>query len=237
MTPNIAFLDTETGGLNPHTDALLEIGLHLPHAPHLDLSSVILPDPDLNITDGAKRVNGWPKAYEGRAKITEPEAILLLQRRLKEENVRVLVCHNAPFDTAFIKSAAHRARKLLEEQPEPKPFSLPRTLCTMSMGAAMNAMGAFSEDKQIPSLDFLLKELCPGFRRPRPHTALDDAKATAEVYQAMLLALKGASAILNTFNHNPINEPKQQETQQNNNQNPQNQKPSFHSRGWNRIGQ
>lgn len=182
-----AFLDTETGGLNPSQHALLEVGLHFPSNPIRDLSLAIWPDPSLQITEQSMKVNGYPRSYEGRERHTESEALQLVTQRLKEINPKILVCHNAPFDTAFLKFSSNRSGIALQ---------LPRTFCTMSMGAALNALGGFSEDRDVPSLDFLLKELCPGYVRPNPHRAVDDAKATALVYQAMIDRLHFAANLL-----------------------------------------
>lgn len=234
----IAFLDTETGGLNPHTDALLEVGFLVPENPKLSFSAVINPCPTLQITDRSKLVNGWPKAYEGRERLEESTVLLLLHRRIAESGVKLLVCHNAPFDISFLKAAAQRSRPAFEREPDSPTFTLPRTLCTMAMGHALNLMGAFSEDRPCPSLDFLLAELCPGFQRPKTHNALDDARSTEAVYNSMKFALQSAGAMVSTFNYQTV--PTEHTNNQNHNEKTQKPTPSktnILKRGWARFGQ
>ncbi|MEI6871482.1 MAG: 3'-5' exonuclease [Verrucomicrobiota bacterium] len=168
----IAFIDTETGGLDPLTNPILEIGavfedsefeacLNVPHG--------------LLITAEAARVNGWPQSYDGRPSVCERDAITGLLAWFDHHSISHICAHNAPFDYSFLKAAA--SRSLLDVK------RIPRTLCTMSIAHACKAVGRI--DPITLSLNSVSASLgLP--KRSNVHGALEDAKRCEEIYNLMI---------------------------------------------------
>lgn len=91
--------------------------------------------------------------------------------------VAQLVAHNAAFDGEFLKAWFDRMYLFLPASP--------RVLCTVQ-----RAMWAFHEIKTLtPPTDFKLGTLCDYFGVPlsteEAHDALNDVRATVELYRAM----------------------------------------------------
>lgn len=108
----IAF-DTETTGLDPKTDHIIEIGAAVfenQHDPSDSFSTLI--NPGMHIPEGATKVNHITDEMVALAP-TEKDAInaftSFLQKYTTDELPLILVAHNATFDIAFLEEAFKRA--------------------------------------------------------------------------------------------------------------------------------
>ncbi len=100
--------------------------------------------------------------------------------------VAQLVAHNGAFDGAFLSVWYDRAGEFLPASP--------RVFCTLQ-----RAIWLFHEDKSLtPPPDFKLQTLCHYFgvtlRTSDAHDALNDVRATVELYRAMSLHIDDLSA-------------------------------------------
>ena len=135
-------VDVETGGFNPHTDALLEIaavmverdveGRWRPGCTH---SCHVEPFEGANIEPASLEFTGIDPGHPLRFAVTEREALSQIFKPVRNAvkahgcTRALLVGHNAAFDLAFVNAAAERAG--LKRNPF-HPFS---TLDTVSLAA------------------------------------------------------------------------------------------------------
>lgn len=166
-------LDTETGGLDPYQNPLLQIGCYVPNGQRFNVR--IVPPIDLIVTPESMKINGWPDSHKGHETLTEKEAITRLKELFKVHKPDWVVCHNAVFDIPFIRQAMKRTGV---------DFYLPRALCTMSFAVALDHIGGYQQSKF--SLNDLQCEFEPTYIRPQIHDASEDAKLTHIVFQRML---------------------------------------------------
>ena len=170
----LAFVDVETGGLDPHQHALLSIGAV---AEDTQFEAWLEVGPGLTVTPGAAAVNGWPKAWDGHRLVSERDAITGFLAWLDHNRIQLLVAHNAPFDCGrFLTAAA--SRSLMDVN------RLPRALCTMSIAHACKQLGRINPTAL--SLNAVAKSLGLGQNRSQIHGALEDALLCEQVYNAML---------------------------------------------------
>ncbi len=160
--------DTETTGLLPDRDAVVQIGAVRAVGRRLVAGEVFdtLVDPGRPIPATATKVHGIDDAMvRGAPAMDEAGA-----RFLEFAEGAVLVAHNAPFDMAFLRrhAAATGAR-----------FDHP-VLDTVLLGAAL-----FGRDGRL-TLDALAERLGIAIPPGGRHTALGDARATAAVFLKML---------------------------------------------------
>ena len=173
-------VDVETGGFNPVTDALLEIGavlLKIGDSGDLELGETIRyhvqPFPGAVLEPASLQITGIDPYHPLRPAIEEADALRkLFQRVRKEVKVHdckraILVGHNAFFDLQFINAAAERCR--IKRNPF-HPFSSFDTVtlagCTFGqtvLGRAVEAAGLEWDDSQA-------------------HSALYDATMTAQLF-------------------------------------------------------
>lgn len=102
---NKAYLDTETGGFESKTDALLQIALvpvidgeRLPH-----FSSYMMPPSDLIINDSALKVNGIKRIDIPSFKPEKDVLVDFCSYLEKLETKLTFTAFNAPFDLGFVK--------------------------------------------------------------------------------------------------------------------------------------
>lgn len=173
-------VDVETGGLEPKTDALLELAAVLLD---VDEQGLLVPSERINVHvepfEGGRldpvsmKINGIDVEHPLRGAVAEDEALKTfltpIRKQVKAIGARraILVGHNAAFDLAVINAAVERTG--FKRNPF-HPFS---TLDTVSLSAlavgetvlarALDAMGLSWDSKQA-------------------HGALYDAEQTAELF-------------------------------------------------------
>ena len=173
-------VDVETGGFNPATDALLEIGAVLLKIdsdgeliPGETLRYHVKPFPGAKLEPASLQVTGIDPYHPLRPAIDEADALRGLFQRVRKEvkdhdcTRAVLVGHNAFFDLQFINAAVERSG--VKRNPF-HPFSSFDTVtlagCTFGqtvLGRAVAAAGFEWDDSQA-------------------HSALYDAMMTAHLF-------------------------------------------------------
>jgi DNA polymerase III alpha subunit (gram-positive type) len=198
MINYIAF-DTETGGLDPFRNPLLQIGCYAPNGDSLNVR--VIPPVHLSITEQAKKVNGWPDSHKGYPVYDESAAIDQFQEFMARNKPQWILCHNAIFDIPFIREAIHRTNKKVY---------IPKALCTMSFAKALEYVGGYNGPSY--TLNDLIKEFAPEYNRPNTHDASEDAKATHLVFQGMLYRFDGMAKLANNVAMDRMKEIEQNST-------------------------
>ncbi len=183
-------VDVETGGFNPATDALLEIGavlLKIDSDGELTLGEMlryqVKPFPGANLEPASLQVTGIDPYHPLRPAIDEADALRGLFQRIRKElkdhdcTRAVLVGHNAFFDLQFINAAVERSG--VKRNPF-HPFSSFDTVtlagCTFGqtvLGRAVAAAGFEWDDSQA-------------------HSALYDATMTAHLFCECLRRIRSS---------------------------------------------
>jgi DNA polymerase-3 subunit epsilon len=171
--------DTETTGLDPERDEMVQIGAvrvvngRIVDGERLDT----LVNPGRPIPPGATRVHG---ISDGMVTGAPPvgEAVAAFHRFAKDA---VLVAHNAPFDLAFLRRAGTPAGLVFDHL----------VLDTVLLSAVLFGGSA------THTLDALADRLGVDIAGNLRHTALGDAVATAQVFTACIAMLEGRG--LQTF--------------------------------------
>lgn len=182
-----AYIDTETGGLNPLRNSLLQIGVYEPQSKTKE-SWYVQPYPGLVCDDGAAKVNGWPESHVGKVILEEGEALERLIRFCSGFGLTQLVAHNAGFDYMFIQCGLARHNKDMDD--------IPRFFCTQDGAERLKTIGGLQSSRL--SLDALLKELAPEYSRPQTHDAAEDAFACYLVDQGIRDRLRKLADLANT---------------------------------------
>lgn len=173
---NIAFVDTETGGLNPFQNhALLSIGLVCGQN---QFEAYIEPDlTKVSIDPEAAKVNGWPHAFVEFDKFPEREVMGEFLKFIENNQITHLAAHNCSFDYGFLLAAATRAglyRKNI----------LPRMLCTQTMAHFAKSKGVLNTPSL--ALNSVLRTLGFPDNRNAEHSAIEDAILCESIYNALL---------------------------------------------------
>jgi DNA polymerase III epsilon subunit-like protein len=169
---NLAFFDTETGGLDPRRNPLLSIGAVVSGGDAFE--AAIQPCPTLIIEKEAADVNGWP--WTDRELYPEKEVIQAFVDWHKSHKIKFLVAHNAPFDYAFLGAAISRSGLSVRD--------MPRFICTMSLAHVLQLQGRINP--ATLSLNNVAKALNLRITRGEHHGALEDATIVEQVYNAMV---------------------------------------------------
>lgn len=171
--------DTETTGLLPHKDEIVQIGAvrvlrgRIIQGETLDM----LVDPGISIPAASTRVHKITDAMvQGAPDITKAGKVFH-----HFANDAVIVAHNAPFDMAFLRRHAQRIGVTWDH-----PILDTVLLSAVVFGAS-----------ETHTLDALCDRLGITIPERLRHTALGDAQATAEVLCALLPMLKARG--LHTF--------------------------------------
>lgn len=188
----IITIDTETGGLNPLTDALLQIGAYEP-ATGARFNVYIEPAKGLRVTQQAAKVNGYPDSHAGKSVISEAEAITAFAKWLHLILPDQAWAHNAPFDYSFIR---HAIARNVDRMPGLSVESMPRFLCTMTQADQLNRCGGLPV--QSLSLNSLIKELLPDYKRSENHDASEDAYITYLIHMEMNARFDNLTKLANT---------------------------------------
>lgn len=173
-------VDVETGGLNPQTDALLELAAVLLD---VDASGKIIPVDRIqihvqpfagaNLNPVSMKINGIDIDHPFRGALDEAEALKQffqpIRQRVKLNGARraVLVGHNAAFDLAVINAACERTGN------KKNPFHPFSTFDTVTLSAL-----AVGETVLAKALEAIGLE----WDSARAHGALYDAEQTAELF-------------------------------------------------------
>ncbi|MDK3019692.1 3'-5' exonuclease [Pseudodonghicola flavimaris] len=164
--------DTETTGLLPHKDDIVQIGavrvLRGRIVPGEEIDQLV--DPDRPIPPASTRVHGISDAMVAGAPGLDPVA----RSFHRFASGAVIVAHNAPFDMAFLRRQAQQSG-LVWDHP---------ILDTVLLSAVL--FGA----SESHTLDAICARLGIAIPEDRRHTALGDARATAQVLCRMLPMLE-----------------------------------------------
>lgn len=197
------FLDCETGGLNPATDALCSIGL-VAFDLSLPLAECIQFEKDWEIRvpmDSSFKI--YPRALEvqglTREQLADPQRLSETEAMdgmvdaiyLNDPGYRdCAYAWNAPFDAGFLEAALDRNRVICD------PVDARSMLCArqlaMSLHAAGIVNGPTARGRRLSSLE----KWAPlyGLSQPRPHNALTDAILGTKVLWHLLRIRRGGGA-------------------------------------------
>ena len=163
----LVVVDLETTGSNPASDAITEIGAVKIRGGEVIGEFATLVDPGRPIPPTIVTLTGITEMMVSAA----PRIEEVLGSFLEFARGTILVAHNARFDMSFLKHNAVRLHL---------PWTFSATLCTVTM-----ARRILSRD-EAPSVRLsALAELFDVRTRPT-HRALDDARATVEVFHHLL---------------------------------------------------
>ncbi len=163
----LVVVDLETTGGSPTTDAITEIGAVKIRGGEVIGEFATLVDPGCPIPPTIVTLTGITEAMVS----TAPRIEEVLSSFIEFARGAILVAHNARFDMSFLRTNALR-------QHLPWPFSA--TLCTVTMARRILTR------EEAPSVRLsALAELFDVTTRPT-HRALDDARATVEVFHHLL---------------------------------------------------
>ncbi len=176
-------VDTETGGLDPHGDAIISIAAIVWHEGGIDDRFYkVIRDPEGSLAPRALEVNGFtPERIEAEGE--DPLAVVLaLENFLLKNDMRNRITtagHNVAFDLGFLRRLYRLAGYDFE-----KRFSH-RALCTMTALLFLEQAGKLS----LHSLS--LDAVCKHFALAREtedgkHNALSDADVTAKLLTRLI---------------------------------------------------
>lgn len=172
-------VDIETSGLNPATDAMLEIavvtlslherGLTRKETLHFHIE----PFPGANLEKEALEINRIDPYHPFRFAIPEAQALHRIFAHINQEIEAngcyraVLVGHNAWFDLSFMLAAARRSGI------KPIPFHTFTTFDTATLSALAYGETVLARATRRAKIPFDIKEA---------HSAIYDAERTAELF-------------------------------------------------------
>ncbi|PWD87460.1 ribonuclease T [Ignatzschineria cameli] len=173
-------IDVETGGVNPRTDALLEIAavvIDMSNEGELTMaesvSAHIEPEKGLLLNPESMKINGIKIDNPFRFAISEKEALkkvfAVVRAALKEKGCTraILVGHNAHFDLAFLNAAIERTG--IKNSPF-HPFSV---IDTVSLAGLAYGQTVLARAIQAAGIEW---------DHSRAHSALYDTEKTAELF-------------------------------------------------------
>lgn len=174
-------LDTETGGLDPATDALLTVGLVGWSDGAIRRQTEILIDAEgLRCTDRAMAVNGIDLELHHAHSVSRSEAARQIQAFCRPMGRPWIAGHNAQFDIGFV-------RRLFTPDVLRQTFSH-RVMDTMQVLAYLGHAGLIPDG--IGKLDQAIGHFGIVVPEGKRHTALADALATAELYTKLLAVVR-----------------------------------------------
>lgn len=173
-------IDVETGGLNPRTDALLEIAaviIRMDWQGHLlpvgTLAHHVQPFPGARLDPASMAINGIDPDHPFRFAVPESEALTTIFREVRREmrdtgcSRAILVGHNSFFDLAFVNAAAERAR--IKRNPF-HPFSSFDTVTLAGLAYGQTVLARSLQAGGIP------------WDEREAHSAIYDVERTAELF-------------------------------------------------------
>lgn len=181
----IAYVDTETGGLNEYRHPLLSLGAVVDH---MEFYAVIQPRFG-TISEESKKFSGWPGSFAGDQQVDEETVMRGFLEWLEAGGITHLYAHNAQFDRRFIGAAVERSGM--------DSSKIPRFECTQSMARVLIDRGQLSCSGV--SLNAVAKEIGIA-RTDEHHNALEDAKLCRSVHQSFLRRPPDNTPLLGTQN-------------------------------------
>ena len=177
--------DTETGGFNASTNALLSLGLVLWDSGQLVSELEVLVNDQGLVEPSALAVNGINLEEHLKVAQLPVDAVPVVQRWLRDNGIPTwekveLVAHNIGFDVPFLEKFWNLGGGQFRTR-----FSYQRR-CTMVLATMMKDAGI------LPVADFRLGTLMAYLNIPvegRLHSALTDARGAARVYAKLLRLL------------------------------------------------
>ncbi len=173
-------VDVESGGLNPLTDALLELAAVTLNCDDNGIFSLaetwhshVNPFPGANINPESLAINKIDPDHPFRFAVSEEDALSSLFAKLEPIakqagcNRCVLVGHNAWFDLAYLNAAIARCKL------KNNPFHAFTSLDTATLGALVYGQTVLAE---------LLKRAGLAYDTSSHHSAIYDAERTAELF-------------------------------------------------------
>lgn len=185
--PNLVCIDTETGGLDPATCALLSVSLmylSTDMGGRTTLDLFILPEPGKTISPEATKVNGYtPELWAQRKAVTLGVAMLTIAKWLPYRCDPL--AHNASFDKGFIETAEREAKVKLGLGY--------RWRCSMgAMMAVDDALGLNFPNYKLDTLAAACGHWGPGYQRG-DHQASADVEACAVGYRWLMEKIRGGA--------------------------------------------
>lgn len=175
-------LDTETGGLNPETDALLSVGLVDWIDGRVTRQEEILIDAEhLACVPRALEVNGIDLDAHHAYSVPRAHAAKQIQDFCRPMGRPVICGHNVQFDIGFV-------RRLFTPETLRKTFSH-RAMDTLQVLLYLGHAGLIPEG--IGKLDQAMTHFGLTMPEGKRHTALGDALVTAELYTRLLAQISG----------------------------------------------
>lgn len=182
---SLCVIDTETGGLNPETDALLSVGLVDWCDGVIRRQREILVDASgLRCDPKAMAVNGIDLEAHHAYSISREEAASVIQEFCLPMGRPWICGHNVFFDVGFV-------RRLFTPDALRRCFSH-RMIDTMQILAYLGHVGLIPDG--IGKLDQAISHFGIVVPEGKRHTALADALATAELYTKLLTVVSGVRA-------------------------------------------
>lgn len=189
MQGRLLLIDTETGGLDPYTDAILSLAALVLNydGQVIDEMYTLIYDPhswrNMFVQDSALKINGLTREKVAREGVTPLHAVGMLSQMLNSHDMLkkiTLAGHNVAFDEAFLKQLWLDAGCIFEFGER---FSH-RKLCTQGAAMLLDQAGVIKPKGH--GLDDLCEYFGVKLNREGGHNALNDAKATAEVLQHLM---------------------------------------------------
>ncbi|MDR2379120.1 MAG: 3'-5' exoribonuclease [Bifidobacteriaceae bacterium] len=179
MTNGYVVVDTETTGLTPRNNRIIEIaavGLRADGSVEGEWSTLLNPDRDLGRSD-IHQITARDILYAPRFADVAGDLVELLRGR-------VIVGHNVRFDAGFVEAEYRRAGYAEATVP------YDACLCTMRLSAQV-----------MPAANRTLATCCAqvGVVNEAAHSALADARATAALFQRLAHAYGGFAACGSRF--------------------------------------
>lgn len=170
-------LDTETGGLDPETDALLSVGLvDWQDGDVLRQAEIMVDAEGLACDPKALAVNNIDLDVHHAYSVSRQEAARCIREFCRPMGRPWLTGHNIQFDIGFV-------RRLFTREELRRTFSH-RVLDTMQVLAYLGHCGRIPDG--IGKLDQAIEHFGIDVPTGRRHTALADALATASLYTELL---------------------------------------------------
>lgn len=178
-------LDTETGGLNPETDALLSVGLvDWRDGDVLRQEEILIDAESLVCSPQALAVNGIDLDLHHGYSVTRAEAAERIRDFCAPMGRPWIAGHNVQFDIGFV-------RRLFAPDVLRKTFSH-RVMDTMQVLGYLGHAGLIPVE--LAKLDQAMAHFGITMPEGKRHTALADALATAELYSRLLKVITGVAA-------------------------------------------
>ena len=187
-------VDVETAGLNPQTDALLEIAAIILESddqgylrPGPSYACHILPFPGANLNPDSLAFNGIDPYHPFREALPEREALQDIFRPVRRAvsamgcSRAILVGHNPLFDLAFLNAAVVRTE--IKRNPF-HPFS---SFDTATLGGLAFGQTVLARAVEAAGFDW---------DNSQAHSAIYDAKRTAELFCVVVNRWKEQMALI-----------------------------------------